>query len=284
MEKSKYNIGIVGLGFVGGATNEVMKDFHNVFTYDTEKDSTCDSMQELVDTSDFIFVCVPTPMTKSGKFDLSIVKNVVNDIEECATSKKIIILKSTSIPETTKNFQSDLKKCQIVFNPEFLTEKNFIEDFRNQTFIIIGGDSNASIKVKEMYEVAFPDCEYFLTNSTIAETVKYTINNFLSLKVSFANEIYSVCKKLDINYDEMINMAMQDQRLGQSHWAVPGHDGKFGYSGSCFPKDVSALRVKMQEMGVSSYIVDACLRRNIELDRPEKDWELLSGRAVSDNE
>ena len=135
-----------------------------------------------------------------------------------------------------------------------------------------------------MYKVAFPNCEYFLTSSTIAETIKYTINNFLSVKVSFANEIYSICKKLDISYDEMINIAMQDSRLGKSHWSVPGHDGRFGYGGSCFPKDVSALRSKMNDISVTSYIIDACLKRNIELDRPEKDWEMLSGRAVSENE
>jgi len=278
------NIGIVGLGYVGGATNEVLKDFYNVFTYDINKESNCNSIDELVGASDLIFVCVPTPMTKSGQCDLSIVNDVIYNIEDCSDSEKIIILKSTSIPETTKNFESNLEKCKIVFNPEFLTEKNFIEDFRNQTFIIIGGENTVSNKVKEMYKMAFPNCKYFLTDSTTAEMVKYTINNFLSLKVSFANEMYSICEELGVEYDEMIEIAQQDERLGKSHWAVPGHDGKFGYGGSCFPKDVSALRNKMNQMGVPSYIVDACLKRNIELDRPEKDWELLSGRAISDNE
>ena len=119
------NIGFVGLGYVGGATNEVLIDFYNVFTYDINKESNCNSIDELVGASDLIFVCVPTPMTKSGQCDLSIVNDVIYNIEDCSDTEKIIILKSTSIPETTKNFESNLEKCKIVFNPEIFNRKKF---------------------------------------------------------------------------------------------------------------------------------------------------------------
>jgi len=280
---NKVQLGIVGLGYVGTAVYEGLKDYHNVNTFDVARESSCSDIDELVKLSDYIFVAVPTPMNKKGQCDLSIVEEVIGNINKNSQGNKVVILKSTSIPETTQNFQKKFSKIDIIFNPEFLTEKNFIEDFKNQEFIILGGDIDKAEEVKKIYEVAFPSSKYYLTDSITAETVKYTINNFLALKVSFANEIYRLCEALEIDYKDMINLASEDPRLGKSHWMVPGHDESFGYGGSCFPKDVSALYAKMKELKLPSYIVKACLKRNIELDRPEKDWELLRGRAISDN-
>ena len=132
-----------------------------------------------------------------------------------------------------------------------------------------------------MYLKVFPQIKYFITNSNTAELVKYTINNFLALKVSFANEIYNFSKIINIDYDELISICQNDNRLGKSHWQVPGHDGSMGFGGSCFPKDVSALLYEMDSKGMKSYIINAAKMRNIEVDRPEKDWEKLKGRAVS---
>ena len=279
----KAQLGIVGLGYVGTAVYEGLKDHHNVNTFDVAKESSCSNIDELIKLSDYIFVAVPTPMNRKGQCDLSIVEEVIGNIDRQSHGDKVVILKSTSIPETTQNFQKKFLNIKIIFNPEFLTEKNFIEDFKNQEFIILGGDIDKAEEVKKIYELAFPNSKYYLTDSITAETVKYTINNFLALKVSFANEMYRLCEALKIDYNDMINIASEDQRLGKSHWMVPGHDGSFGYGGSCFPKDVSALYAKMNELSLPSYIVKACLKRNVDLDRPEKDWELLRGRAISGN-
>lgn len=276
----KKNVGIIGLGFVGEATYEGLKDSHNLFTYDISKNCNCESIDELVNKSEFIFVCVPTPMNKIGQCDLSIVESVIHDISK-KCENKIVIIKSTSPPETTKNFSDKFSNLSIVFNPEFLTEKNYINDFKNQEFIVLGGNEASCNSVKEMYQRAFPDIKYFLTSSNTAELVKYTINNFLALKVSFANEIYTFAKLLNINYDELISICQNDIRLGKSHWQVPGHDGKMGFGGSCFPKDVSALLFEIEKRGMKSFIIKAAKSRNIEFDRTEKDWESLKGRAIS---
>lgn len=276
----RQNIGIIGLGFVGEAIFEGLKDFHNLFTYDISKKCNCESIDELINKSEFIFVCVPTPMNKIGQCDLSIVESVIFDISKKCKSK-IVIIKSTSPPETTKNFSNKFSNLSIVFNPEFLTEKNYINDFKNQEFIVLGGDKDSCNSVKEMYKIAFPDVKYFLTSSDTAELVKYTINNFLALKVSFANEIYTFAKLLNINYDELISICKNDIRLGESHWQVPGHDGKMGYGGSCLPKDVSALLFEIEKRQMKSFIIKAAMTRNIEFDRKEKDWEKFKGRAVS---
>ncbi|MAV56203.1 MAG: hypothetical protein CMI79_01520 [Candidatus Pelagibacter sp.] len=275
-------IGIVGLGYVGSATFNGLKDFFSINTFDISKNCSCSSLEELTNSSDIIFVCVPTPMFKNGKCDLSLVDSVITDIDNYSDSKKIIILKSTCLAGTTDALNKKIKNCSIVFNPEFLREKHMNEDFMNQKFIILGGKLNDIKRVKKMYKNIFPDIDYFLTDARIAEMIKYTINNFLALKVSFANEIYHLCDALGINYNKMIDIAMKDSRLGDSHLNVPGDDGKFGYGGACFPKDVSALLHQMEELNVSSYIIKATLARNNEADRPGKDWEQLKGRAVSE--
>lgn len=275
------NIGIVGLGFVGTAVYEGLKSEHKVFTYDKIKDCNVNSLKELVDSCEYIFVAVPTPMKNTGECDLSILSEVISDISSKSTSRKTIIIKSTSPVGTTENLSHKYNNLDFVFNPEFLTEANFIEDFKNQDFIILGGEKQACNEVKKFFLRSFPNCDYFITNSKTAELVKYTINNFLAIKVSFANEIYSFCDKMEIDYNEMIEIATNDSRLGQSHWSVPGPDGKHGFGGSCFPKDVSSLLYQLSSAKIESFIIKSALKRNTNIDRPERDWELLEGRAVS---
>ena len=110
--------------------------------------------------------------------------------------------------------------------------------------------------------------------------VKYFKNNFLSLKVSFCNEIYSFCQNREINYDNVINAVTPDSRITDSHTKVPGHDGKFGYGGTCFPKDCAGLLAEFKKYDVPSYIIESCIKRNNELDRKEQDWNDNKGRAV----
>ena len=113
----------------------------------------------------------------------------------------------------------------IIFNPEFLTEANAIEDFNNQDRIILGGPRPATTELRRIYTKVFPKAHIIKTDSSHAEMVKYLTNSFLSTKVSFANEIYQICQQLKIDYDKVIEYATLDSRLGKSHWQVPGPDG-----------------------------------------------------------
>ena len=116
--------------------------------------------------------------------------------------------------------------------------------------------------------------------SGYAEMVKYFANTFLATKVSFANEMKIICEKLEIDYDKVVEYAIYDNRLGKSHWAVPGPDGKPGFGGSCFPKDINALINKAKELGVETDVLNSVWKTNLKV-RPERDWEQLKGRAIS---
>jgi UDPglucose 6-dehydrogenase len=185
-------------------------------------------------------------------------------------------------PGTTKSFNEKYDKINAVFNPEFLTEANYIDDFKNQNRIIIGCDSDDFIKIKGLYEKVFKGVPIIITSSTTAEMVKYTANCFLATKVSFANEIKQICEKIQVDYDEVIKCATYDDRLGTSHWKVPGPDGRLGFGGSCFPKDINALIYFTENLDINLNVVKAAWETNLRV-RPERDWEDLKGRAVNKN-
>ena len=139
-KNKKATIGIVGQGFVGTAVNEGLKNYYNIQTYDKFKieSSSCTSLEDLCKKANIVFVCLPTPMKKDGSCDLSIVKNTIYDINNFNFGN-IAVIKSTVPPGTTKKLNEECKNIQTIFNPEFLTEANYIDDFKNQNRIIIGG-------------------------------------------------------------------------------------------------------------------------------------------------
>ena len=279
------NVGIIGLGYVGTALKEGFKPKHNIEIFDLRPElSTCSSIDDLVSKTDLIFICVPTPMNEDGSSNLDIVYNVVEQISNSnSTNNPILIIKSTISPGTTQMLNDKYEKLQIVFNPEFLTEANFVEDFKNQNRIILGGPRDATTILKQFYITVFPKTPIIKTGSTYAEMVKYLANTFLATKVSFANEMKIMCDKLNIDYDKVIEYAIYDQRLGNSHWSVPGPDGKYGFGGSCFPKDINAIIHKAKELGVDIKTIKSAWETNLNV-RPEKDWELLKGRAITKKE
>ena len=282
----KKSIGIIGQGFVGTAINEGMRHAFIIETYDKYLDdrSTCESVEDIVDKCDIIFVCLPTPMRKDGSCDIRIVEDVIFKIDKMAKSypksKKIAVIKSTIPPGTTSVFNLDCESIQVVFSPEFLTEANAVDDFKNQNRIIVGGPRPASTTVKNLFRKAFPKVAIVKTGSRTAEMVKYFINCFLSTKVSFSNEMKQICDEIEVDFDKVVEYSLYDDRLGNSHWSVPGPDGCCGFGGHCFPKDLNALIHSGQNVGVATTVLEAVWEKNLEV-RDNKDWEKMVGRAVS---
>jgi len=276
------NVGIIGQGFVGGSINEFFKEKITTFTFDLNGNCNCDSLDDVVNKSDIVFVCLPTPMFQDGSCDLSIVKSTIKKIKEI-NSDQIIVIKSTVVPGTVQSL-IDVYDENIIFNPEFLTEANAVDDFRNQDRIIIGGYGLAQSKCVEFFAKFFPKSKIITSTPTEAELVKYVTNTFLTTKVAYANEIYDICKHLNIDYDNLIKLATLDERLGLSHWSVPGPDGRRGFGGSCFPKDINALLHFAKVNNLLTPVLESVWQRNINIDRTEQDWKSLLGRAISNKD
>lgn len=274
------NVGIVGQGFVGSALSSVFSPHYKVYTYDkmNEDLSTHKTVHNLSRSCEVLFVCVPTPMKQDGSCDVSIVESVVK--EACSTGRRnIVVIKSTVPPNTTKALQQLCQDSQIVFNPEFLLERNAEEDFHNTERVILGGPRPATTLLKQFYSKIFPNAHIVKTDSTVAEMVKYLTNSFLAVKVSFANEMYAICQSLQIDYDKVAEYALYDERLGNTHWSVPGPDGHLGFGGSCFPKDINALMHLAQTLCIKANTINGAWNTNL-MARPSRDWEQLKGRAV----
>src|SRR6056300_110227 len=276
-------IGIVGQGFVGNAVYQKFKNYYDVLTNDLDENKSTATLENLTQMSSTIFLCLPTPMKSDGNCDTSILERVLDTIDlltDNLETKKTIVIKSTIPPGTTEKFNKRYESLDIVFNPEFLTERNAVKDYDNQNRIILGGPRPATTELKQIFSKAFPKAHIIKTDSTHAEMVKYLTNTFLSVKVSFANEIYEICNRLDIDYDKVVEYATYDERLGKSHWNVPGHDGDFGFGGHCFPKDLSALLRLAEDLNVVDNVLSAVEQTNYSV-RKNRDWEQMKGRAVS---
>jgi len=284
-------LGIVGQGFVGLALKAGFEKHYEIETYDKyEVDkSTCD-LADLVAKCKVIFVCVPTPMNEDGSCHTDIVDSVVKEINKWSYAywgnidkKPTVVIKSTVAPGTTDKLHRTYKSVDVIFNPEFLTEATFIEDFKNQNRIILGGVRRGTNKLRQVYSKVFPRTTIVKTGAKHAEMVKYFTNCFLATKVSFANEMKMLCDELDLDYDKVVEYATYDERLGKTHWAVPGPDGELGFGGHCLPKDLNALISVAVDNSLGLYInvLSGVLETNNKV-RKNRDWEQMKGRAVID--
>jgi UDPglucose 6-dehydrogenase len=279
-------IGIIGNGFVGKATFQLECKDIEIISYDINPDLCKPKGTRLVDLllCEIIFISVPTPMNDDGSCYLDIVKSVMNDLKKI-NFEKFVVLRST-VPVGT----CDDLNCY--FMPEFLTEKNFINDFinnKNWYFGLLGNDNKRDTDFRtlmiKLFDLAFNNKKinynnlHFISNKE-AELVKLFRNCFLSTKISFCNEINQFCNIKGINYENVRKCAAIDDRIGLSHTNVPGHDGKNGFGGTCFPKDTSSLKYEMTKSGMVPYVMEAIIKRNEVVDRPEKDWNNNEGRAV----
>lgn len=308
--KMKNSIAVIGQGFVGGSLTTVFAERgFDVYAYDkagkhakgslpSHGDPVAGypgSIAELIGDneeggtpgfSNVYFVCLPTPMHEDGSADLSIVEGALRELA-AIPGERIAVIKSTVPPGSTEKWNAMFKDTglHVIFNPEFLTERTALDDMRNQNRIILGGPRPWINTVKQVFRTAFSEIKIIKTSSTTAEMIKYLTNNFLTVKVAFANEMAQICEALDknglnVDYDKVVEYASYDSRVGPSHWNVPGPDGRRGYSGSCFPKDINAMICVSKSIGVDPKILKAAWEKNLEV-RPERDWEELVGRAVS---
>ena len=253
-----YKIGIIGVGFVGGAVKKYFES-KNIKPLVYDKYKQLGSIEE-VNKADIVFVCVPTPFLPPKGFDSSCVKSAIKILK----SPKIVVIKSSVIPGTIDNLQKKFSQHKIMFNPEFLREISAYEDFIHPDREIIGTTEKSKKLAKQILKI-LPKAPFEkIMPAKETEMVKYMANSFLALKVVYANQFYDLCKKLKLNYEDVRIAVGEDKRICHSHLDV-SHGGYRGFGGSCFPKDVNAIIQLAERLKVDISLLKTMKEINLKL-------------------
>ena len=288
-----YTIGIVGGGFVGSAYARAFMDagFH-VEMHDVNEKYADNfpqfsplppsiSLEDLVLLSDMIFVCVPTPPIEyldsnvCGGADALIVVDVICNISYNLPidANYPVCIKSTLSPQATSNIGQLWSNLNLHFSPEFLTEADPLGTLKNTNRNVVGCDGVHDGNIIYVLESVCKNknAQLVLCSTTEAEIIKLMSNSFLAMKVTFANWFYDVCGMSGANYDVVKLGVGLDKRIGSSHLQVPGPDGKRGYSGSCFPKDVGNIVSYCESNNLEADVMSVIQQANSEY-RLDHDW------------
>jgi len=220
---------------------------------------------QAVKNSEVSIICVGTPSTESGSLNLEYIHQTARQIGEALRDKTVfhtVVIRSTVLPGTNHKV-GDLieessgllrnKDFAVVSNPEFLREGAAVQDYYNPPFTLIGTDNDMAAKtMREMY--ARVNGEFVESDIKTAEIIKYVNNSYHALKVTFANEVGNICKKLGIDSHEVMRLFCLDRQLNISpYYFKPG----FAYGGSCLPKDLKALKTLAREHGLVSSVLQS---------------------------
>lgn len=261
---SNLVLGVIGAGFVGGSViNGFDTETVDMHIVDPHKNDT--TIKQLCAAGPhLIFVCVPTPESKTGEVDVSIAEQVLSEINKHEYNG-VVVIKSTITPDHLTRFKKKFK-LKLVYNPEFLTEANAHADFINPPMQILGGKWRDCDWVEKAYvrHSKVKIVPTFKTDLITASLLKYTINSYLATKVTFMNEIYELhqASGAGSSWEQFTDMLQRDSRIGNSHLQVPGPDGKFGFGGHCFPKDTSGLLAFAQKHDVDLDVLAKAVSKN----------------------
>ncbi len=279
-------IGIIGYGFVGKAVEYGFNGYdkekghqpkHKVMVYDKYKN--LDKLEDVLEQSEIIFMALPTPYNEDTlEMDLSIFDNMMEEIcPKIANKGKIIVIKSTVVPGTTKNYSKKYPDVPFAFNPEFLTEENYLQDFVNTDRIVIGAENDwISQKVIDLYRTCFPSTKILKMSTTAAEIVKYQCNVLLATRVAVSNIFYDICAAEQVNYEDVKKAVSMDKRIGNSHIGVTTERG---FGGKCFPKDLGAIIGRSRALDVDCKLLEEVNDYNLRI-RKVLDWHEIAGASV----
>jgi len=255
------NIGLIGYGIVGRAVEGGFKDKCKVYVYDPKFPERSEaSVEELISKVDFVFIGVPTPMLDvyGGPSDTSIMDTVMTEVNAACNKLgkfPIVIVKSAILPSRLADYAKFFPLLKLVKSPEYLTDKNSMEDFVNAELLVLGGKREYTDQVAKLFEEfsTCKPCKVGHCDLIAAGFLKYMENCYLSMKVIFMNQFYEVLKRSgsESTWEEVAEIFHYDSRMGNSHYRVPGPDGDFGFGGKCVLPD---SEVKIKEFSTDEYI------------------------------
>lgn len=275
------SVNIIGYGYVGSAMGYLCQK--NAVNYNV-----CDSLDkldsyqfytkqisELVEFSEkendvnFYFIAVPTPSGSDGSCNLSIVHNVLKELNTYVTKPTYVIIKSTLVPGSCKKLNEMYNNFTVVLCPEFLREATYKDDIYNAEFVLIGLPENTELtnyqNVLQLFRTLYKhnsSIDIYMKTYEECELFKYTLNVHLAVKIWYFNEIYEVSEKLGVDYQKLKSLFKLDPRIGDYGTQVPGHDGKFGYGLSCLPKETRGMMKLQEELGIDNNVLKEIIKRN----------------------
>lgn len=258
---NKKQIAVIGLGFVGGAVFETLKELGNEIDL-VGIDPAKGFSTKFRDIKNFngVFVCVPSPARADGSCDTGILESVLNDLHR-AEFQGVVISKVTAPPDAYRHLHE--KYPNLVHAPEFLTAANALEDYRRGQFAILGGNEEYRHRAEELIRLSQRQLKSVAHCSIVeASLTKYGINSFLATKVVFMNELAALTRKSGGDWATVAGLLKLDSRLASSHMQVPGPDGEYGFGGHCFPKDTQALLNYAGSMAEDLTVLDAAVKKN----------------------
>lgn len=262
-------VGIIGLGFVGGAASKSFKlKGATVLEYDKYKDGGIGSIETMLQCQ-IVFLCLPTLYSELLKsYDKSAIKEVCEQLESLKYSG-LVVVKSTVEPETVNKLTEEYPLLRIAHNPEFLTARTAFEDFHNQNHIVLGKGPKATAEdmeqLRNFYATYYPDAKISMCQAIESESMKIMCNSFYASKVMLFNEYFLLCQKNGADYETIRDLMLANDWINPMHTLVPGTDGKLGYGGACFPKDTNALSNYMKRKNINSMVLDAVIEERNQL-------------------
>ncbi len=284
------NLGFIGYGRVGEATANIFARNQNIFWYDKYR-SGGKSLTDVVSGSDILFVGLPTPADFNGLcIDLTIMDENMEHIAESAKkkdSKLGVVIKSTVVPGTTRDYQEQYPHLKMAMSPEFLTDDNYIDDALNPDRVVFGSDDKEFLKeLMYLYRNRFPEVPIFRMNPTEAEFVKYAANISLAMNITMGNLFHDVAGAVSeqgqvVNWNENVMPAVvADARVGK-HMKVSSDRG---FGGKCFPKDLLAFiglinRYNDGSLDYAENLFKSMWDYNLSV-RKVHDWEEIPGAVA----
>jgi nucleotide sugar dehydrogenase len=284
-------VGVVGHGFVGKAVERSFLPEVERFLVDPNYGTNIDQLIEQEPA--ITFVCTPTPVGGGGRIDAAVTVDAI--LKLIRRSKSAVVLKSTVTPDVIdkicRAIAPERAECRFVYAPEFLTERNADEEYSNPKYMVLGGVPSSCNQLLEFFHfntfMRLPkntedDGGIHIVTPSEASFVKYAINCFLAMKVTFFNNLYDACKDelYSTNPTVVARTVSAEPRIGASHWRVPGPDGKRGFGGACFPKDMAAFNAYSDKMKIIDAVLEInnAYRKEYDLDSREVEQKITFGK------
>jgi UDPglucose 6-dehydrogenase len=277
-KQEKLRIAIIGHGFVGKAVDYAFStDNVEKYIVDPVYNTTLADLTEF--QPQVTFICAPTPSRDDGSIDTSIVDEAV--LKVINATQSFIAIKSTITPDAAERLTR--YDSRVVYNPEFLTEANPKMDFVNQSFHVFGVTEQGAGQYLEGIYNNFSLCnpaQSIMMSPVEASLFKYAVNTYLAMKVTFFNQLKQIADDYGANYNLLSRALPADHRVGHSHMKIPGPDGRAGFGGSCFPKDLNAF-IKFVEKDTT---IDPTLWKEVrKINNEIRSKYELSDREIAQN-